>query len=352
MNSPTPAIRLANLDDDEALRRLLRETPMPGGFSVTLEREPSFFSAEIDVIRHDTAWMDGVGCASRLLKRSWWHGEEADVAYCADLRVHPGHRHRSGFLLRQVFRTCDEMQSLHPAVVTWTAVFEENHRARRVLESHRAGLPHYEDRGRLLCPALLALRGRTLPKASPEDWEEIAAFLNSRRRYRPLAPVVDAAGFHDGTRWPGLRAEDCLVKRDSGKLLGVVAVHDVRHCRQIRIQGWPRMLRAWQRPAGLLSRWTGLPRLPAVGEIMPAAYATLLTADSPDVARELLIAARAEAAQRGLGFLMAAFHEEDPLLPALRGLWRIPFSGRLYEIHRGKAAEWPAGVPLIEAVSL
>ena len=74
-------IRSAELGDDAALRRLLRETPLPGGISVTLEREPSFFGADVDVIRHDTVWLDGAGCGSRLLKRAWWNGEEADVAY-------------------------------------------------------------------------------------------------------------------------------------------------------------------------------------------------------------------------------------------------------------------------------
>lgn len=345
-------IRAAEPGDDAALRRLLRETPLPGGISVTLEREPSFFGADVDVIRHDTVWLDGAGCGSRLLKRAWWNGEETDVAYCADLRVHPQERHRSGRLLRHAFEGCDAMQARYPAAVTWTAVFEENIRARRILESGRNGLPVYEDRGRLLCPALLAFPGKRLPKAGAREWEEIADFINAHRRDRPLAPVVDAESFANGERWPGLRAEDVLMKRENGKIRGVVGLHDVRHCRQIRIHGVPGWLQRLRGPSRLLAGLGLGPVIPAVGEVMPLAYASFLTAESVTIARELLRAAAAEAARRGLGFVMTAVHEHDPFVPALRGLPRVPFAGRLYEIHRGKPVAWPAGVPLVEAAAL
>lgn len=345
MTTAKHRIRMAGPGDDAALRRLLRETPLPGGLSVTLEREPSFFDADVDVLRHDTVWLDGVGCGSRLLKRALWHGEAADVAYCADLRVHPSQRHRSGVLLRRAFEVCDDVQQSHPAAVTWTAAFEENVVARRVLESGRVGLPRYLNRGRLHCPALLTFAGKTLPSAEESDWEEIAEFLNTKRRLRPLAPVCDAASFDEGKRWPGLHAHDVLLKRQSGRLTGVVAVHDVRHCRQVVVQRLP----AWLR----LLRCLGASRfVPAEGEPLSLAYASLLTADDVATARELLLAARAEAARRGIAFLMVAFHEADPLAAATNRLLKMPFTGRLYEIHRGKPVDWPAGVPLVEAVAL
>ena len=38
-------LRLAALTDEAALRRMLRENPMPGAISLTFEREPDYFAA-------------------------------------------------------------------------------------------------------------------------------------------------------------------------------------------------------------------------------------------------------------------------------------------------------------------
>ena len=47
--------RLATVTDDPDLRRLLRENPMQGEISVSLEREPDLFMAgSIEGERHDT----------------------------------------------------------------------------------------------------------------------------------------------------------------------------------------------------------------------------------------------------------------------------------------------------------
>lgn len=243
MNTTNYALRLAEERDEAQLRKLLRETPMTGAISLTLEREPSFFGGDIDAARHDVVLHGDIGCGSRILRSAWWHGRPANVAYVSDLRIHPDHQRRQGGMLRQGFRFLDELATQCPAAVTWTVIFEANDRARRVLEGGRAGLPRYHDRGRLLCPSLLTRRGQDLPAAKDEDWPEITAFLNDTLRERPLAPRHTEADFREGKRWPGLRASDFLLLRHEGELLGLVAVYDARPFRQVRVRRLP----AWMR---------------------------------------------------------------------------------------------------------
>lgn len=360
-------VRAATAADDAALRELLRETPLPGAVSLTLEREPSFFESEVDSLRHDVAFVtqgdELVACGSRILKRAWWQGGESDVAYLADLRVHPGHQRRGGWALRAGYQHLEKMALLHPSAVTWTVVFEDNQIARNILVGREGGLPNYVDRGRLLCPVMLIPKREKWPRI-PEgisveqgvvNWQEIADFLNERYRDRPLAPVHRAEDFAEGKRWPGLQARDWILVRRGRQLVGCVAVWDLRATRQARLRAYRGWLRHARWPLKLLAGLLGRPPLPAPGSILSMAQVSFLAAEGDDVklATLLLRGARVLAAQRGLHFLCACLHERDPLVPALQGFPAIASNGRLYEvISTGKQTAWVEGVPHIESGGL
>ena len=350
-------------EDDAALRQLLREAPVQGGMPVTLEREPSFFEADIDVRHHDvvTAWSGGtmIGCASRVVRPVWWGGEVADAAYLADLRLHPAWQRRAGRILLAGYRHMEQCARHVPAAVTWTAVFEQNHTAQQTIAAGRAGLPSYQNRGRLHCPVLFVSKGSRVPAdikpARPSEAKEIAGFLNTRMRTRLLAPLHTAEDLCGGKRWPGLRLADILVLRKAGRITGVVAVHDVRQHRQIRVgklTGWQAMVRPWSR---LAARIIGYPGLPRDGSVLALGYASFLAVegDDPATARKMLVGARAVAAARGLEFLCTCLHAQDPLVPALSGLPALTSHGTLYEVVApGASSTWVPGVPHLEPVCL
>ncbi len=358
----------ATIHDDAALRSVLRHTPLPGNVSVTLEREPSFFQGDVDSQRHDVAVVhDGdsriIALASRIERQAWMNNEIQTVAYLGDLRVLPEHRKSSGRILLEGFRFMRELNAKRTTAATYTAIFEDNTKAQRVLVGGRAGLPQYVDRGRLFCPALLVRRQMRQPKAArcelrqatTSDLPSITTFLNNSFRHRDLAPIHSVEDFIAATRWPGLRAEDFIVAWDGNRLIGCVALWDLRACRQVRVhayQGWMRRLH------GVLSfcmKSIGWHSLPRPGEFLPAAFASFLAAQDNDlaVARVLLNQARYHASQRGIGFLFTCLHECDPLLPALDKWPAIHSTGRLYEVvYNGEPRLSSTSLPHVEAALL
>ncbi|MEI6537430.1 MAG: hypothetical protein WCN98_18950, partial [Verrucomicrobiaceae bacterium] len=311
-------VTAAAISDEAVLRDILRRTPLPGSVSVTLEREPSFFQGDADAQRHDVAVMHAadsriVAFGSRIERRAWLNGEMQTVAYLSDLRVLPEHRKSSGRILIEGFRFMRELEATRPTAATYTAIFEDNNTARRVLVGGRAGLPQYVDRGRIFYPALLVRRQMRQPKsvrcgfrqATTSDLPGITIFLNNSFRHRDLAPVHSVEDFISATRWPGLRVEDFILAWDEDRLIGCVALWDLRACRQIRVQtyqGWMRRLRCVI-SFGMNS--IGWQPLPHAGEFLPAAFASFLAVQDSDltVARALLNQARYHASKRGIGFL-------------------------------------------------
>src|SRR5688572_11943054 len=83
---------LATPADDAAIRRLLRDNPMPGPISLTLEREPEYFSgANIGGARDQVIVAfddDRLVCMGRCSMRdSWVNGQLRRVGYLAELRL-------------------------------------------------------------------------------------------------------------------------------------------------------------------------------------------------------------------------------------------------------------------------
>jgi hypothetical protein len=332
-----------------------------------LEREPSYFKSLTDSIQHDVfvGIRDGnpIGCGSRVVREAWWDGKAISCAYLGDLRCHPSMQRRAGWLIRDGYRALADCHAKSPAAVTWTAVFEENTAAQRVLTGRSAGIPTYVDRGRLYCPIILVPRwakppklpGTTWQQGQERDWEEVASFLNTHGCRRPLAPLHSAADFAKGERWPCLAASDFILARREGRLIGVVAVWDLRPVKQVRItaiHGWLGKLRG---PINTVARLSGWPSLPKDGTVLPMTFASFIAVENedPNLVEAMLLAARASAAQRGVRFLCACAHEAHPFAAGLRRLRSIPSHGRLYEVEMGEhRLAWSAIAPHIEPALL
>jgi hypothetical protein len=361
---------MALASDDAALRELFRQTPLPGTFEVTLEHEPCYFHSVADAARHDVfvGTRDGrvIGCGSRVTRESWWEGKESLTAYLGDLRCHPSMQRRAGWLIRDGYRALAGVAAESPTSVTWTAVFEENTTARKVLAGRPAKskmLPAYLDRGRLFCPILPVprrakpprLSGVTWHQGKAGDWEEVAGFLNAQSSHRPLAPSHRASDFAGRLRWPCLDATDFLLARRGDRLVGSVAVWDLRPVRQVRLAALHGWLKQCRLPVNGLARLLGWPGLPRNGSILPMAFVSFLAVENeePELAGAMLLAARALAARRGLGFLCACAHEDHPFAKVLGRLTAIPSHGRLYQVVlNGSHNEWPAIAPHIEPALL
>jgi GNAT superfamily N-acetyltransferase len=340
---------MATIDDDAGLRRLLRETPLRGSLTVTLEREPSFFSFATDTV---VALINGrvIACGSRAVCKSYCGGNLIPSAYLADLRVHPEFRKHGGRILVEGYRLLAETAIERPAAITWSAVFASNRAAMRALARPRRAIPEYIDCGGLSSPMWWCGPANRWPagcqRAEEADRDALAAFLHHHFLRCALAPVVHAND---------LPIEDFVIIREAGKLIGAVAVIDARATKQVRVIDAPWPLRLMHVPANWLAPWLTLPRLPRRGGLLALGHIGFLAVENDDVSttRRLLLGARALAAERGLSLLCGCFHEEDPRLAATKGLPATRVDGRLFQVMlNGPSEPWTDSIPHIESAWL
>jgi hypothetical protein len=351
MSACHPVVMFANPQHDEGLRRLLRETPLRGGITVTLEREPVFFYEKMDTV---IAMIDDVvvACGSRVPSQVNWFGKAIEASYLSDLRVHPLYRKYSGRILRDCYQLLLESAKNHPSVVTWTAVFESNLTAMKTLGRQRRAIPEYIDRGGLRSPMLWCSPACKWPahpgcqRATEADRPELVAFLKKQFSEKALAPVICA---------DDLRMGDFILIREDGALVAAMAVSDFRAIKQIRAIELTRNLRMLRMPMKWLSSVFPLPILPARGGVMPLGYASFMAAENDDVMliHTMLRAGRVVAAEKGLSFLCACFHEDDPRFRGSKGLPATRADGRLFQVMlSGNTDQWTDQIPHIEAAWL
>lgn len=305
----------ADTGDDADLRALLREQPMDGWVSLTLEREPDYFSAAAlegdihqSVIVREARSGEAVGMYSRSVDDAFLNGRSGRLGYLGQLRVVPRYRRRirhlrDGFAaLRQLF---------HDPVETpfyLTSIVEDNRAARRVLAANLPGLPTYRAHSAFLTLASVpAVRYRRLAAgvdvepAGAADLPAIAACLQRNYRRYQFAPVWTAQRLRDPMRCANLHAGDFLVVRRAENVAGCVALWDQRPFKQTVVRGYATWLARLRPFANAVSALTLLPTLPPVGSTLGQVFLSHLAADNDDplLVRALLGAALAEAARRG-----------------------------------------------------
>src|SRR5512133_1633844 len=151
---PSIIFDLVRPEDDEALRRLLRNNPIAGRISVTMEREPSYFRAvalegpfhQVAVAR-DQETGEVVGMGTRSIRPAYLNGEVRDIGYLGQLRV----LHRAGeksVVARGLAQGFEFMKRLHADGRTpfyLTSIVADNLPARRLLTAGLPGYPRYCD---------------------------------------------------------------------------------------------------------------------------------------------------------------------------------------------------------------
>jgi hypothetical protein len=271
--------------DDADLRRLLRETPMPGPIHVSFEREPRFFdAARAEGGRHhticarDTRTGRLFAMASRVVRELYVNGSPARVGYLSQLRVAPGYRHLIRSLLRRGFQLLRETRTADESAFDITTIVDGNDVAKRVLEAGLTGLPRYTPVGRIVT---LLIPGRKIVGQAP-------------RVPSPLIPA--AAG-----------GAPALQFQPVDPLPGI---WDQRGFKQVVVRGYAPWVRRF--------RW--LLRLPPVGSVLPIAYLAGNPAQGPLPA--------------DCRWLVMGLSDRHPLLDELRRQYRPrEYGSTLYVVH-------------------
>ena len=344
-------IDLASEEDDTALRRLMRETPMEGDLSVAFAREPSFFAASrIEGTRQDVMALRRrddpgriVATATRSIRPLWFGGEVRELGYLSGLRSVPDAR--GSTLLARGYRYLRELHDRDPVPLYYSTIIEDNREVIRVLTSGRARLPTYHDVGRLRTHSVSLFRRRKGPvpgidvtPGSRELLPAIVACLERSGRRHPLAPAIGAAEIEAGAPLlPGLGPESFYVASRGGAVVGCLARWDQGAFKQSIVVAYRGTMR-WVRPLyGVVARLGGFAPLPPPGERFPYFYVSFVAIDDddPEVFRALLHRVYDDSLGGRWSFFMVGLHERDPLNAALSGFRFIPYDARLY------AVQWP-----------
>ncbi|NOZ01638.1 MAG: hypothetical protein GXP54_07085 [Deltaproteobacteria bacterium] len=360
-NMGQAAFRIGDASDDAGLRRLLRDNPVPGSFSLALVREPDFFmGAEIegDVTHTVVACEEGsdrlLGLGGRAVRTAWINGERARLGYFGQLRIDRDARGRKGLLIGG-FDALRELWKEGETPFLVTTIIQGNAAATRALTSGRPGMPTYVPRDVLCTLALSLRRRRSIPRcpgielrrACGDHLEDVARCLRRNYRRFQFAPVWTADDLADERRCRGLLPGDFVIALRGGDLVGCLATWDQSSFKQTVVHGYPPALRLFRPLVNLVGPLTGLPHLPPVGRTLPHAYFSHIAADGddPDVLVAMMTRAFNDALGRGWSYVTLAFAEGNPMLHAVKAAFRhIEYRSRIYLVH------WEEGRAAVDAV--
>jgi hypothetical protein len=351
---------LAQPGDDEALRDLLARSPVTGSMTVTYRTEPSYFAAGSLLGSHtetivgrdpESGRIDALAC--RSIRDRYLGGESTPVGYLSGLRV--GDSQQGRWVVSRGLRELRELDRDGRTRGYFATVVDGAREALGVLvESRRPGFPRFAPLARLLTFALLARRIAPLPSdrggvrvrlASRGELPVVADFLaevGARRSLFPRFTAADLAGITP--QGAGIGEGDVLVAERSGRIVGSVLLWDQRSLKQAVVNAYAPATDRLRPVIDAASRLLGGQPLPALGETIPMAYASLLTVAGDDVAiaRALIRAAVGKAARRGIGIVMLGMTEDDPLLSAVRRLPTITYRSTVFAIGWDDSAAWLA----------
>jgi hypothetical protein len=348
---PSSTFRLATHADNTALRRLLRENPMPGSISLTFEREPDYFTATgldgtlsqtVVSIDEETGECQAMG--TRSIRPVYLNGEVRDIGYLGHLRVDM----RPGWglsLARQFARSFGKFHELHGdgrVPFYLASVITDNVAARRLLTAKLPGMPTAREYARMFTYAISPRNvrrelhlssGLRLERGTPEHIPEIAACLQRNGARHQFAPHWPAQELCTPALTPNLHPGDFILAMHGSRVVGCLAVWDQTPFKQTMVRGYSGKMARWRPLINLLARVIDVPYLPEINAAFPYCYASHLAIDDddPHLFCRLLRAACNETVRRGFNYFMIGLSEANPLRPLLtRNYLHITYPSQLY----------------------
>jgi hypothetical protein len=341
----TASVTVAKRDDDVGLRRLMRESVIPGRIRVAFTREPDYFAADglagADDVTVVSRWKDEVTGSGRCsIYPLMQNGVRQRIGYLGLLRV-AEHARESPRLLRDGYELLRQ-QVQSRADGFFTSIASDNVRARRVLElGGRLGLPAY----RKLCDLVtlvVSVRNRTTMPVEPVSDDELVQVLARDTRRFQLSLAWDARLLLDLGRHGVSRREFAVVRR-AGQVVACAAVWDQRAFRQTVVDGYEGALEIMRPIVNATLVMRGRPRLPAPGTVLDQGVILGAAVPDPRDWRDLWRELEALASARGLSWLTIARDATDPELSVLRRLTRgREYRTTLYEVAWSAADQWPS----------
>ena len=343
LKQPRVEIVDATRKDDAALRDVLRRNPMPGNISVAFEREPSFYDAlevegEENYVVAARCKANGklVGFGTRSIKQAYLNGKPTAIGYLSSLRLDA--KYRNGLAVARGYRRLKAVHIVGNVSHYFTTIIDDNHLAKKLLTSGKAGLPEYIDAGRFFTLALRpsaqqSLTGQAIRQANSSDIESIIELLNREGKKKQLFPVYTAEHLTSQKGLlRGLDLRNILLAFNNNKLIGIMGLWNQSSFRQSIIQQYSSLIHLMRYFYNPISLITDGPTLPIPGKLNYAVIALCCIRDNCiDTFNNLLNQTLYES--QNLHSVLLGFHETDPLLAALKKRPHIPYISRLYYVY-------------------
>ena len=342
---------LATPADDAEIRRLLRENPMPGRISISLEREPnaSLAAAVEGEVHHTIVARDDtsgrlVAMGSVSVREMYINGRPTRVGYLGQLRLDRPYRPRASLIVAgyRFFRS-----NLHESLDVpfyLTSIAHDNVAARRLLERGLPGMPTYRPLGGYITN-LIESWGR-LPKRWAElqvqnvHLDHLPQILDCLKRYGRRHQFASVWSEQNLEARVASEEIELVVAKREGRVVGCIAQWDQSAYKQAVVRGYDRRLDRWRGWINAVYGFTRVPRLPEAGTRLNMAYLSHLAVDDDDP--EVFAALMAFAADPGdrwfedggRGYFVLGLAEDSPLLRAIpRRLRRHTYHTNLYAVH-------------------
>jgi hypothetical protein len=320
--------------DDEDLRALLRENPMSGWVSLSVEREPSF-SASLDRFGRDQAVIarDGgttVGMYLCSAQPVHVNGVTEAACYLGSLRVSPDYRHRLR-VLREGYASILKLAQVSSGQPCYTSIAVENRAARRLLEAGLPDLPRYRPIGDLVTLALPKARGvaRGLWRAvQPRELEAVCKFHDRRAARFQFSPRLSAEAA------AGTGAQFFVHEADGGTVASMALWNQQDH-KQVVARGYRPPLGPLLPLYNLQARLRRTVPLPRIGAPLDQTFlAFFATPALPDLVAALVSDALARCPTP---VLTLGLYAEHPCLPRLLEEFRpLTYRTRIYAVDFGE----------------
>ncbi len=338
-------MQLAEAEDNRGLRRLAREMPMPGNMRISFRRDPCYFEALAVEGHHcqtllakdvDTGAIAGM--ANRSIKSVFINGEKSTVGYLSGLRVLP--EFRGGFPLARGFRYLKTLHRDGRAPFYLASIVSGNAMAAKLASHPRIAmnwmrLGSFKTYAVSTSVGIEARRtGTKLRPATADDMPQLVSFLQRegcRKQFFPVYTLEDLMA-PDGTL-KGLGLQDILLALDGDEICGVAAAWNQQSFRQSVLEGYAWWLTLLRPLLNGFARLRQLPLLPSPGTALNYFYLSLacIREDNPDLLHDL-VHTLLRVKSKSSAFMVAGFHEDDPLNRTLSRTKHLLYPSELYAI--------------------
>jgi hypothetical protein len=337
---------LATPADDESLRRLLRENPIPGSISLSFEREPCYFNASTvegsfhqTIVAREVDSGDVIAFGNRSIRPLYVNGKVGDIGYMSQLRVRPDYG-RGLYLARGLaggFRKYHELHQDGRTPFYLMSVIEDNLPAKRLLTSGLSEYPYAQPYARLFTYVIYPSRWkrmRTLSGAqrvvrgSEEYVEDIVECLNRNNARKQFAPHWTC----DSLFIANLELSDFFLALDGERVVGCIARWDQIAFKQTVVRGYSSSLARWRKLLNMLSGIGAWPYLPETNTLLRYSYASHIAIDNDDpvIFAALLQALYQHNREHGYDYFMVGLAESNPLRAIAEAHRPLTYISQLY----------------------